>query len=110
MDLPEDVLVKAHPTLVETLLFNLLVNAVRHNVEGGTIDVTLTNQSLNISNTGHSLDLPSDQLFERFKKGAASQESLGLGLAIVKKICDVNKWGIEHSYQNGVHRFSVSFQ
>ncbi|MEZ4953968.1 MAG: HAMP domain-containing sensor histidine kinase [Saprospiraceae bacterium] len=110
MDLPEDVLVKAHPTLVETLLFNLLVNAVRHNVEGGTIDVTLTNQSLNISNTGHSLDLPSDQLFERFKKGAASQESLGLGLAIVKKICEVNKWEIEHSYQNGVHRFAVSFQ
>ena len=109
MDLQADPIVKVHPILVETLLSNLLVNAIGHNVEGGDVGVVLNKKSLTISNTGMPLDVPSGQLFERFKKGDASPGSLGLGLAIVKSICDNYQWKITYQLNGERHLFSLFF-
>lgn len=93
--------------LADMLLNNLLSNAIRHNHQGGTIDVVLKSDSLEISNTGKDLKLEG-HLFERFSKSATS-EGMGLGLAIAKQICTLYGFTINYVYQNKKHRFIINF-
>ncbi|MDN5201042.1 HAMP domain-containing sensor histidine kinase [Fulvivirgaceae bacterium BMA10] len=105
----ENVRLNIHPHLADILLSNLFQNAIRHNIKSGTIWVKLDHQSLTISNTGVDPDIEPDQLFDRFKKGNQSAESLGLGLAIIKKICDVNNLRVKYDYVDGEHSLVISF-
>ena len=98
-----------HPTLAEMLMNNLLSNAIRHNVEGGQIEVQLTRKMLRISNTGLPPEIPTEELFQRFKKSNQCADSIGLGLAIVKQICEVNQFAVDYNYDEGWHSLSVYF-
>lgn len=91
------------------MITNLLQNAIRHNIASGEMSVVLTKDSLKITNTGEPLSVNPQELFDRFKKGNQSKQSLGLGLAIVKKICDVNNFTIDYSYEKNKHRIEVIF-
>ncbi|RXK60580.1 HAMP domain-containing histidine kinase [Lacibacter luteus] len=98
-----------HPALAEILVGNLLSNAIRHNIEGGAIVVTLTQQQLRISNTGLPPELPTDELFQRFKKSNQSADSTGLGLAIVKQICMASNFTARYEYDGGWHHLMIFF-
>lgn len=95
------------PTLVEVLLNNLLVNAIKHNMDDGSIKVTLQDDQLTVGNTGAPLNVPPEGLFERFRKGAEAGSSLGLGLAIVKEICDIYGFEARYAYQDGWHELAI---
>jgi two-component system OmpR family sensor kinase len=77
------------------LLFaNLLENALRYTPAGGTVDVTLSNDShairVEVTDTGPGI-LPTDtaRVFDRFYRGANTRvPGSGLGLAIVKTIAE----------------------
>ncbi|MGH2908629.1 MAG: sensor histidine kinase [Solirubrobacteraceae bacterium] len=82
-------------SLVESLVANLLDNAIRHNVAGGTVEVctatTADGPRLSVSNTGPviaSTDL--ERLFQPFQRLGAERVGPGgghgLGLAIVQAI------------------------
>ncbi len=101
--------VTIHPTLGEILVTNLVSNAIRHNVEGGSIEMELTNERLYIANTGLPPELPETELFSRFRKSNQSAESTGLGLAIVKQICQACNFEILYRYADGWHQIQVSF-
>ncbi|WAC40494.1 sensor histidine kinase [Pedobacter sp. SL55] len=94
--------------LADILLDNLIGNAIRHNHEGGSIDIKLNSQALWISNTGTNEPLDDKIAFDRFYKSPSS-EGMGLGLAIVKQIVELHQFGITYSYQTGVHTFAVFF-
>jgi len=98
-----------HPALAEMLISNLLSNAIRHNHDGGQINVLLTSREFCISNTGLPPQGPTCELFQRFKKSNQSNDSIGLGLAIVKQICEVNNFAIDYTYADGWHRIHVNF-
>ncbi len=98
-----------HPELAEILISNLWSNAIRHNVENGSIEVSLNNRRLEVSNTGSDVALRADQLFQRFNKGSVSSESSGLGLAIVQSICKQAGWVVTYAKRNSHHVFSVEF-
>lgn len=98
----------ANEHLAEILIRNLLSNAVRYNITGGTITVNYRYNKLEIKNTGEPPDVPEGEVFERFKR-SQRPESLGLGLAIVKKICNLSNCQIEYSYKDHVHTFSILF-
>lgn len=87
------------PQLVERLVANLVVNAVRHNVPGGRVDIaTFTaagRATLTIANTGPVI--PSGELtrlfgpFERLSTHPGrSAGGVGLGLAIVQAIANAH--------------------
>jgi len=102
--------VKFHPALADILLNNLISNAIRHNIqENGIIELTLTEKSLIIKNTGKEPHVPTDQLFQRFKKGNQCDNSIGIGLAIVKQICDLNNIHIAYVYSSGWHTLELKF-
>ena len=95
--------------LFEMVISNLISNAIKHNIEGGKIEILTTNLFISVSNTGTPPKLSSNSLFERFKKESKAANSFGLGLAIVKKICDNNSWKISHSYTDNQHNISIYF-
>lgn len=98
-----------HPLLADSLISNLVGNAIKYNYPGGKMDITVNGNAISISNTSHQPAIIPEQLFRRFKKSTVPDEmSNGLGLAIVKKICDSNGLRIEYEYRNEMHRFLVS--
>lgn len=102
--------ISANQTLIETLLFNLISNAIKHNVEqGGNIIITLSNTVLQIENTGNELPVEAERMFERFFKNSNSEMSVGLGLSIVKKICDYYKYKLTYSNIGQKHILSIHF-
>ncbi|MDZ7605650.1 MAG: HAMP domain-containing sensor histidine kinase [Cyclobacteriaceae bacterium] len=110
LDIEEDVIVHGDNTLFQILINNLLQNAVRYNIPGGKINISLTKTTLRISNTGNPLKTAPDELFKRFKKDIQSSENIGLGLSIVKKICDVSGYRVNYEHADGLHILSVVFK
>ncbi|MET6998113.1 HAMP domain-containing sensor histidine kinase [Chitinophaga defluvii] len=109
-DIATDVQWAIHPFLADTLISNLLGNAIKYNYPQGEIVLHLTATTLTISNTSYLPVIKPEQLFQRFKKSgeAANPDSNGLGLAIVKKITDTNHLNITYNYQKPSHRFIIS--
>ena len=101
--------IKVSPILIDTLISNLIGNAIKHNVANGKINIELLDNSLTISNTGSQLTINPKRLFDRFSKANPSSKSLGLGLSIIKKICELYKWQINYSVNNNWHQITVRF-
>lgn len=96
-------------TLAEIMISNLLSNAIRHNIEEGEINIAMDQERLVISNTGHPLPIPPNELFERFRKSDRNSESVGLGLAIVKKILQFYNYSITYTVNGNIHQLMITF-
>ncbi|MDP4285946.1 MAG: HAMP domain-containing sensor histidine kinase [Bacteroidota bacterium] len=108
-NIPTELLVEMNESLAEILISNMIINAIKHNHKGGTIDVDIEDHTLFISNTGHTPTNGTADYFERFKKDTASNDSLGLGLSIVKKICETYGFLVSYKYERERHVVSVQF-
>jgi signal transduction histidine kinase len=94
--------------LADTLISNLISNAVRYNVKGGFIKCHTGQGSITISNTGSPLEVEPELLFKRFRKGGHSQQSVGLGLSIVKKIADNYGIIVKYRYTENIHEVKLT--
>ena len=88
------------PLLIERLVANLLNNSVRHNIDGGRIEVTTAvdddRSVLTISNTGPAIPASEvDRLFQPFQRldprRAHHKDGHGLGLSIVRAIVSAHR-------------------
>ena len=94
-------------SLLHTLVFNLISNAIKYNRPNGSITVTGKNKEnlyhLRITDTG--IGMPADQLphiFDRFKRLRPDDEmGFGLGLPIVRSIAEFHQIKIEASSEYG---------
>jgi signal transduction histidine kinase len=86
-----DFVFTGNQTLIRIMLNNLILNAIKYNIEKGTISLT-TNLSpehytLSISDTGKGMnEAQQAKIFERFTRINIDQDGQGLGLAIVDSI------------------------
>jgi signal transduction histidine kinase len=95
-DIRRAVVGRADPTLLGSLIGNLLDNAIHYNVDGGRVDLETrtrgTRAELAVSNTGPVV--PEDAVdriltpFQRLAPARIQTDSSGLGLAIVRAIAD----------------------
>jgi signal transduction histidine kinase len=108
-DIDREVFFETNLFLAESLVSNLLVNAIRHCIPSTNVNILLNKNKLEISNSGTPLNVVPEKLFERFYKTDNSSGSFGLGLSIVKMICDMNKWELDYFNENGLHKVIVSF-
>ena len=118
--LDEGCMILADPDDLHEVIFNLVENAIKYNVEGGSVRVLLYRQEgearLLVDDTG--IGIPEEKLphiFDRFyrvdeSRTGGDEGSSGLGLSIVKET--VEKHGGKVSAQRretGGMRFAVSF-
>lgn len=101
--------VACNEVLLESMVNNLVVNAVRHNRPNGQITITLDRRMLTIANTSDEPPLDSQHIFERFYRNNDRQHGNGLGLAIVKSICEYHHWTIAYRHESPNHIFTVQF-
>jgi len=105
-----DFKIALHPFLADSLISNLLGNAIKYNHAGGVVNIVTNNANYQISNSSPLSAIPPDKLFKRFTGagGSNSTGSNGLGLAIVKKILDANDLLVQYQMLNGLHEFIIS--
>jgi signal transduction histidine kinase len=96
-------------TLAESLVNNLMTNAVKHNTIDGRIVIAFDGKRLSVSNTGVNHPLDEKTLFIRFGQTTGKTKGCGLGLAIVHQICALNKWQVDYCFHQGLHNFSITF-
>ena len=104
-----DCILETNFFLTESMMINLIGNAVKHNINDGMINIKLDEHHFEISNSGEPLPGSASKLFDRFYKTDKSSDSPGLGLAIVREICRLNKWEINYRYEDNLHKFVVNF-
>jgi signal transduction histidine kinase len=105
--------------LIHRLASNLIDNAIRHNVTGGHVEVTLaastTEATLTVTNTGPPISPDRvSRLLEPFQRAAPdpniSPDGLGLGLSIVAEIAEAHGATLQvHPQTKGGLTVAVSF-
>ena len=105
----ENKAVAANRSLIEILVNNLVINALRHNIPEEPIKIVWSYPTLLICNKAANGSLNTENLFRRFNNPSKSSKGNGLGLAIVKGICDYYNWQIEYTFIDEEHHFSVKF-
>lgn len=93
--------VSMHPALADSLVGNLLQNAIKHNRVGGSLAVRLTPDTLEIRNTGPVPTGDPSRYFERFQKQQPGSASPGLGLSVVQQVCRYYGFGVRYTYEAG---------
>ena len=93
--------------LATVLMTNLLKNAFVHNVEDGSIRITINKESICFSNTGTLVALDEKRVFERFYQGNKKEGSTGLGLAIANAVCRQFNLELKYVFKDGMHQFWV---
>ena len=97
--------INMNPDLCLVLINNLIQNAIRHNVDEGSIHITIKFDKIVIENTGKVEPLNLALLFKRFQKKSTSHLSIGLGLAIANEIAEVSGLILKYKFINNKHRF-----
>ncbi len=108
-NIKENIFIIMNDSLADIVISNILLNAIKHNYEGGNIQVDLDEFSLTVSNTGPASKLKPGEVFERFKKDSSSQDSLGLGLSIVKTIADSYQFPVSYYFKGQRHILEILF-
>ncbi|MGN1375009.1 MAG: sensor histidine kinase [Prevotella sp.] len=120
--------IMANAVLMESLLKNLIVNAIRHCMEKSEkehvsgvmesepsendyeVEVIVYDDHIEVSNDGKGeKPLDADKLFRRFATAGIKSCGNGLGLAIVKAICKFHSWQVDYKYEDDKHKFIVYF-
>ena len=104
----EPLVLQINEALVDTLLANLLKNAFVHNVQGGSIRITITRDSLTLANPGTPHPLDKRLIFTPFYHTPDSPSSTGLGLALVKAICQQCQLHLSYRFEFPYHCFEIS--
>lgn len=97
--------VKINLQLAEILINNLFSNAVNHNIDNGSVHISIHENGFKICNSGLPNNLNNETIYNRFVKG--NSKSHGIGLAIVKQICDTNQMEI-HYTNSEFHCFTIT--
>jgi signal transduction histidine kinase len=104
----KDFVISLHSLLADSLISNLIGNAIKYNYNGGRINISISDSEYHISNTSNLPAIEQQQLFKRFNKSKNKADaSTGLGLAIVKKIADTHNLNIAYKAENGEHHFYI---
>jgi len=103
-------IVEMNEVLADVLISNLLSNAVRYNIDNGSIKCHIDDQNLIIINTGLPSKIDPELLFRRFHRGSDNPQSVGLGLSIVKKITDSYKMQISYNSHDNIHEIKLNYR
>ena len=86
----EDTMYKINKDDFIRIFNNLISNAIKYNKIGGTIEISLQNNILKISDTGIGIEKNKlEDIYKRYYRATQEQGGFGIGLNIVNKICKI---------------------
>ncbi|MBP5624549.1 MAG: HAMP domain-containing histidine kinase [Lachnospiraceae bacterium] len=104
--------IKADNALINSMLDNLISNAIKYGKEDSTITMSGNESSFFIENeTDIPLNCDPEKLWEPFEKGDNSRgdrTGSGLGLSIVKNICNIHRLKSRIACEGGKFRVTIS--
>lgn len=109
------ILLSRHQYLSE-IFGNLVRNAIKYNIDGGEIEITLNDRELIVKDTGIGIaEENMSKVFSRFftvdKSHGGKNGGFGLGLAVVRKICEKQGFKIScESILGKGSKFTVVFR
>ncbi len=110
--LDENLQIEGNAEDIKRLLFNLIENAVKYNIENGKIIIESKNRAIYIKNTGDLIkEEEKEKIFDRFYRAdkSRSSEGTGLGLAIVKEIAKIYGIKIKVKIEDNMNVFILKF-
>lgn len=111
VNIANSLLIKGNRILTESLINNLVVNAIRYTNVGENIEISLSHNLFTIKNSGEN-SLNDEIIFSRFNNTSKeNNDSLGtgLGLSIVQQICKLQGWSITYKFIDQMHCFKITF-
>jgi signal transduction histidine kinase len=100
--------VKIHSFLADSLISNLISNAIKYNYNNGKLKISVADGAYCISNSSEFGHLNPQMLFRRFGGTAnAKNVSTGLGLAIVKRIGETHGLSVTYRFSDEMHLFCL---
>lgn len=96
------------PVLFTSALQNLIDNAYRHAVSY-PIDIDCDEEKICIRNSGEPLKRPVEEALQAFVT-ERGDGGLGLGLYIAQSVCELHRFDLQYSYEEGIHCFCVWFR
>ena len=109
LEVPDDLAVIADPLVLDRVVSNLLVNAMRHGEPPIVLAAEQRDRHIRISVADHGEGVPEEvrpRLFERFERGADAPGS-GLGLAIARTYARAHGGDLVYDDAGGGARFEV---
>ena len=109
-----DILVHGDKALLQTVVDNLIVNAIKYSPEGGEILVRVQKQRISVSNSANlSYDKNINKLLEPLEMGDESRttgKGTGLGLSIANTIVEQHGWKMKLSYDKPDRIFTCTIK
>lgn len=100
--------VEGNIILIEVMLTNLLMNALRYTATDSKVFISLSGNEIEVSNAG-TYALDKKKMFKRFSAASNHTPGSGLGLSIVREICNRYGWDVRYDYITSMHVFKVTF-
>ncbi len=107
-EIRSECIVNGNIVLIEIMVTNLLMNALRYTDAESKILVSLAANEFVVSNSG-SYGLDSEKMFKRFSSASIQTPGSGLGLSIVNEICNRYGWVLRYNYIGFLHVFTITF-
>ncbi|MBN2167436.1 MAG: HAMP domain-containing histidine kinase [Marinilabiliaceae bacterium] len=103
-----EIIVNVNHNLLQTLLQNLIKNAILHNIHKGFINININNNHLIITNSGKPLEFEPNEAFIRYKN-RGHHLSMGIGLSVVKRITEISNINIQYTNEGESHKITLTF-
>lgn len=110
----EKIYAKADGRLLSRVMENLLSNIFKYALNGSRVYIEISQDENNVlisfkNISAYELNIPLDELMERFKRGDASRssEGYGLGLAIAKSLMEVQKGILDLSIDGDLFKAEI---
>ncbi len=99
-------------TMVETIAYNLISNAVKYTPERGQVDVTLSKSdefiTLTVADSGAGIGQEQMQsLFQPFMHGNVSQGGMGIGLYTAHRMAELHHGSLTYTHGDSSHSGAV---
>jgi len=108
LDVPDDLAAVIDPLVLERVVTNLLVNAIRHGAPPIRIEARLRDRHIRVSVEDSGSGIPNElegRIFDRFARGATSGH--GLGLAIARAYAQAHGGDLVYDPRGGGARFEL---